>query len=494
MTLLQLSARIKSCVPHILFILAVCLRIPFASKMLYHHDSVNFALALDHYDLRLHQPHPPGYLLYVLLGRLVHLVIPDANLALITISIIFTSLTVVVIYFLGKEMYDYKTAVIASLLAIASPNLWFHGEVALTYGVEGFFSTVIGYLCWKIHKGRGDLLFLSALLLGLAGGFRQNTCVFLLPLWLFSVRQLPLRRIVASLALLAALCAAWLVATVWATGGMTVYTEAFGNLWNSNTGHNSVFEKGWSRALLYGRTILSFSVCSLGGGIAVMVTALYGVARGGATELPCRGKWWFYLGWILPSYLFYQLIFIHPANPGYLLILLPPFLLLCSRAVIRTSEVLERTSGRPCTVIVTAAVVLMNGGIFLYSDLPASWRVIKTHDRCLATIVRELRGFNPETTAMILTPSIMYGFRMIMYYLPQYNVYNLDSNAYFWGVNRRTVLSGSLVLPANLKDAATIEFRDRGHLNRRKVPGTRQVWIVSAPAPDLIKALSGATR
>ena len=32
-------------------------------------DSINFALGLRHYDVALHQPHPPGYPVYIALGR-----------------------------------------------------------------------------------------------------------------------------------------------------------------------------------------------------------------------------------------------------------------------------------------------------------------------------------------------------------------------------------------------------------------------------------------
>src|SRR6187399_1820525 len=32
-------------------------------------DSINFALGLRHFDVALHQPHPPGYPVYIALGR-----------------------------------------------------------------------------------------------------------------------------------------------------------------------------------------------------------------------------------------------------------------------------------------------------------------------------------------------------------------------------------------------------------------------------------------
>ena len=43
-------------------------------------DSINFALGLHHYDPALHQPHPPGYPVFIAAGRLslalIHVVAP----------------------------------------------------------------------------------------------------------------------------------------------------------------------------------------------------------------------------------------------------------------------------------------------------------------------------------------------------------------------------------------------------------------------------------
>lgn len=35
----------------------------FRSNYLFHMDSINFALGMQHFDPSLHQPHPPGYYL-----------------------------------------------------------------------------------------------------------------------------------------------------------------------------------------------------------------------------------------------------------------------------------------------------------------------------------------------------------------------------------------------------------------------------------------------
>ena len=52
--------------------LTVALRLPFMTQTLYAFDSANYALAVrDFYNVAFHQPHPPGYPLYVFFARAI---------------------------------------------------------------------------------------------------------------------------------------------------------------------------------------------------------------------------------------------------------------------------------------------------------------------------------------------------------------------------------------------------------------------------------------
>jgi hypothetical protein len=117
--------------PSLLFLITIISRVPFTSKFLYHMDSVQYALALEKYDVTIDQPHAPGYFLYVMMGRFLNLLLDDANTVYISISIFFSGLTVLVLYYFCREMFDRRTAIVCALMAITSPNLWFHGELAL---------------------------------------------------------------------------------------------------------------------------------------------------------------------------------------------------------------------------------------------------------------------------------------------------------------------------------------------------------------------------
>lgn len=451
--------------PCALLLAAVMLRIPFTSSMLFHHDSANFALALERYDLGAHQPHPPGYFLYVMLGKVVHLFVEDANAAFVSISIAFSALAVLFLYLSGREMYDERTALTAAFFALASPNLWFHAEVALSYAADAFFSAAAGYLAWKLYRGSTPALWILALLLAVAGGFRQSTLVFLFPLWLAAAWQGRKRaEIVPALALMLIGCAAWFAPMVILTGGMSAYLAAFQELWQWSSGNQSVFEKGWPRLLLYGQTLAGFTLHGLGVAFAVAVTAGYAAWRKGWAGSLCGGKRWFYAAWILPSALFYLLVFIHPANPGYALVFLPPLLLLSARGALLLGHLVLGGNWKGTAVLVVA-VTVANSAIFLACDTQVSWPSLRRHDRELTTMLQELDRLDPATTALVIKPYLFHGFRVFMYYLPRHMVYLYEpgitgQRQTFWGTGRKTFLSKEFALPPRLTEVATVLFEE----------------------------------
>src|SRR5271170_2141185 len=166
----------------------------FRSRYLYDLDSVNFALGMGRFDPRVHQPHPPGYFLYICLGRLLNNFLHDANLALVLLSIAASCGAVAVIYRMALEWFGPGAARFAGGLFLFCPLAWFHGTVALTYSVEAFFSALLGYLCWRVACGTLGLIVPAGVVLGLSAGVRQSSVLFLGPLFLFSLRHASRKR------------------------------------------------------------------------------------------------------------------------------------------------------------------------------------------------------------------------------------------------------------------------------------------------------------
>src|SRR5438876_5950981 len=85
-------------------------------------DGVQFELALSRFDLAAHQPHPPGYILYVLAGRALNLLVGPPGLALSLLSVLAAAVAVPLVYRLALLIFeDVGIALGAALLLLASP-------------------------------------------------------------------------------------------------------------------------------------------------------------------------------------------------------------------------------------------------------------------------------------------------------------------------------------------------------------------------------------
>src|SRR5438093_8434354 len=136
-----------------LSLLTIVSRLPYRARLLYNWDAVQFALALHEYDLLKHQPHPPGYILYVVLGRLVNVWLHDPTASYVVLAVAFSGLTTFVVYYLARVVYDRTTALAAAALLAVSPLFWFYGSVGLTYAGEALFASTVAYFGFRALNG-----------------------------------------------------------------------------------------------------------------------------------------------------------------------------------------------------------------------------------------------------------------------------------------------------------------------------------------------------
>src|SRR5438270_3822741 len=246
-------------------------RFSFRSRYLYDLDCVNFALAMQRFDPRVHQPHPPGYFLYICLGRLLNVLFHDPNLALVVLSILASCGVAIVIYKMTMDWFGPTAAQFAGIFFLLSPLAWFHGIVALTYIVEAFFSGLLGFLCWRIESGRAGFILPASIALGISAGIRPSSLVFLAPLFLFSLRSATPKQRWRGLAALVLTLTAWFVPMIAASGGLNAYFGALASLWRMVPSKGTVFNSSPANSIarafiilfIYGLTFGAASLAPL---------------------------------------------------------------------------------------------------------------------------------------------------------------------------------------------------------------------------------------
>src|SRR6266404_2192536 len=270
-------------------------RFVFRSHYLYDLDSVNFALAMQRFDPRVHQPHPPGYFLYICFGRLLNIVFHDANLALVVMSIVASCGVAVVVYKMTLDWFGPTAAQFAGIFFLLSPLAWFHGIVALTYIVEAFFSAFLGYLCWRIDCARAGFILPAAIVLGVSAGVRPSSLVLLAPLFLFSLRNATPKGRWMGLAALVLTLTAWFVPVIAASGGLNAYFDALASLWRMVPSKGTVFNSSPANSIARAFLIVFIYLLTFGAASLAPLSALFS-----ATPVDSRKKK-FTLVWIGPA-------------------------------------------------------------------------------------------------------------------------------------------------------------------------------------------------
>jgi 4-amino-4-deoxy-L-arabinose transferase-like glycosyltransferase len=208
----------------------LALRTAFESQRLYHWDSVQFALALQHFDVRLHQPHPPGYFYYVAAAGWASAWTGTPARGMALLSTLFGALAAGVLYRLGREMAGERAGRAAGLLALTAPLSLFYSAIALTYSVDLFWVSLTALFCYRLFRGADGWANVlgAAAAWGIAGGVRPTTLLFLAPiaaLAAWGARRHP-GRLAAGAIVTAALTIGWLAPTVALSGDWAGYLGA----------------------------------------------------------------------------------------------------------------------------------------------------------------------------------------------------------------------------------------------------------------------------
>src|SRR5262249_2869127 len=202
-------------------------RLPFMTRTLYAFDSANYALAVrDFYNVAFHQPHPPGYPLYVAFARAIDSLVHNANQSLVLESILWSTLAVGCTIGLGRAMCGRGVGLLAGGLLVCTVGFWGYGEVAYPYVALAGESATLALLAHAVLAGRPRLIVPLGLAWAISGGVRWDGAVFALPLALWAVSSVAWRWKLTTVVLAGAVVVAWAVPLIALSGGGGGYRPA----------------------------------------------------------------------------------------------------------------------------------------------------------------------------------------------------------------------------------------------------------------------------
>lgn len=410
---------------------ALIARLAFPLGRMWDHDSVQFALGVLDFDLAAHQPHPPGYPLYVgWLKLLAALGVPPLAGMVATAILAAAAGAAALALAAGRLVAEGaasggagrqgakregaergvaagRAALLAGLLYATNPLLWFYAELPLVYAVEGGLAAVLAWATLRMADGRVPFLAACALFAA-AGGVRPSTLVLLFPLFLWGLARawrrggfLTWRLTLGGAALGAAVCAAWLTPLAAAAGGLAAYREISGAHFAALLPITSVvYGAGWG-ALAHNLEVLVKWTLQGVFPAAVMVVVAWGAAprRVGAALRLLGAHAGMLAAWALPPLLFFALF--HVTKAGYTLVDLPALLL---AAALLAAPALDGERGLRRTLMTLAAGGLLGAALFLFGrdrrDDQPRWTAVVLHEHNRGTLAAYQRDLDALRAAL----------------------------------------------------------------------------------------------
>jgi hypothetical protein len=276
--------------------LFLLLHLPYLPKSLEDVDSINFAMGVRHFDVAHHQPHPPGYPVFVALAKGLHAAGLSEVHALALLSVIAGSIGVVALLALFVAIDRRSTsdtpavtkpplrAYGATLLAVSAPLYWFTASRPLSDAAGLTAAVAVQALIVSATSDRE--LVAAGFLSAFATGLRSQVAWLTVPLLVFVIwRRTQAGKPSIALATVGAFIVggfAWGMPLVMLTGGPAGYWHALANqgnedltnivmLWTTHTLHEA-------RLSLYYALVAPWAVPVLAGAVLVSTLAGLGAA------------------------------------------------------------------------------------------------------------------------------------------------------------------------------------------------------------------------
>ena len=207
----------------------LALHSPFLPASLEDLDSINFALGIRDFDVTRHQPHPPGYPVFMAAAKVLDVVVGSELLSLAVLSVVSGALAIVAMASMMTAMDGRTTAAVAAtLLAVSTPLFWVTASRPLS-DMPGL-AAALGVQALVLLARTDRALIVAAGLAGLAAGVRSQVVWLTLPVLVLALgRSSPSGRWRRGASVLGAYACGglvWGVPLILVSGGAAQYLQA----------------------------------------------------------------------------------------------------------------------------------------------------------------------------------------------------------------------------------------------------------------------------
>lgn len=411
-----------------LFLLGALTRLPLVEKIQSHWDGPQYSIAILRYSLSQETPAPPGYPLYIFMGKLLNFLYNDPFYSLLILSVIFSGIGAFLLYLVGKTMFNAPTGVIASFLFLSAPTFYYFGLTAYPYGLIPSIVLMLGLVVFLIARKKKKKGVLLGIIFAVLIGLRPQEAITTMPLYLLGFYYLSKKERFLSLLSFAVIFLLWLIPLVIVSGGIKQYIVLLLAFAKAGALPPVSFR---NMEILVPRIVRGM-ILSFGIGTIFLIYYLK-FARDIITkrkkirEVLSNKHFQLFSIWIIPSILFNLLV--RNEHAGYQMVYLSSFLILIAYAIWKLCQ-----KKNNALVAVLSLLVVFNLWWFFrdrdpllklpYSPTSFHYSEIRKNDLKLGSKIDFIKKhFNPKSSLIITSPD---PWRPLMYHLYPYLIYSID--------------------------------------------------------------------
>lgn len=481
----------------LLILTGIISRFPLLEKIQSHWDGPQYSIAVIRFSLEQQTPSPPGYPLYIALGKIFYIFIKDPHLAILLVSVLAKSLGSVVLYFVGKNMYGRVVGLVSSAIFLTGSTFYYFGLTPYAYLTIPTTTTLLAFVTYFIFIKKYKLGILFGLIFGICFGIRPQETFQIFGLLLLAFFYLPKNEKVKSIIIFSIVTLLWLIPVLYSNGTANYFNTSLEFLKGAIT-HSTFFQR---IELMVKGFLLSFGLSSFA--LLYYVRKLY---KGKFKIIVKNSKIiMFYSAWILPS-LSYNLI-LRSEHAGYQMSYLAGFLMLISYAIWKITA-----KSKIVFTIVVLSIAVFNLYWFFYDRDPQfvkpyrptsfHYSDIRKNDLKTGNKINFIKSnFDPDKT-LIITNSVLW--RPYMYHLEKYQVTSLDGlvdnvprfiyierDGKNWDMQVFKNNNLSLTIPKNVSNVVLPDDQNYQWINNYpykvfELPGNSRVALMSVSPGDKI--------
>lgn len=408
--------------PLILFFLAILAffsRAPLIEKYQSHWDGPQYTIAVVRFSYEQFTPTPPGYPLYIGLGKFFYFFFHNPHIAILWASVIGSVIGTISFFIVGKKIFNDLVGLISAFIYLTGSTFYYFGLTPYGFSLLSGVEVLLAYSVYRIfiQKKKGGVFF--GIILGVWFGIRPQELFQMFPLVLLGYLHLKNKERIKSslLALFLTLC--WILPIIFSMGIVKFITFSYSDLVISIFG-NSIKTH---IVLMIKDFLLSFGIASIF--LFYYIWILY---KKNDIWKKHKKLLTFFIIWFLPGFLYNLLI--RTEHAGYQMSYLLCFNLLISYAIWKSTH-----KHKILLTLVILSTSLFNLYWFFFNRDPAytkpyrptsfHYSDIRKNDIRTGSKVRFVEvKFNPKNTLLIATEAM---WRPYSYYLTKFHLVALNA-------------------------------------------------------------------